>query len=337
VVHPPETKFHFQNHLYVDMFQLTIYQASGHVGKFIVEALLETGKHTVTAITRADSTNEFPSGVHVKKVNYDDQFNLVSALKGKDALINAMSGFAPPKMQIKLIEAAAAANVPWFLPNEYGTDPLNLEMRKDTFLTAAKEHYGDHIESLGKSSWIAISCGFWYEYSLAGGTWRYGFDFKERTVQQYDEGKTTINTSTWPQVGRAVAALMSLKIAPDGEDDGSVTLTTHFKNKPAYISSFTISQSEMLESVLRVSGTELKDWKLTSVPVKEYYKAGVEEFQKGNKEGFGKALYSRAFFPDSCGNFGATRGLDNDVLGLPEENLDGFTKIAIQMAEKGVD
>jgi len=130
---------------------------------------------------------------------------------------------------------------------------------------------------------------------------------------------------------------MSLKSTPDGDDDGGVTLTTHFKNKPAYISSFTISQSEMLESVLRVMGTELKDWTLTRVLVKEYYKAGVDEFQKGGKTGFGKALYSGAFFSYSCSTFGATKGLGNDLLGLPEENLDEFTNIAIQMAEKGAD
>jgi len=301
-----------------------------------VEELLKTTKHKVTAITRENSTSKLADGVLIKKVNYDNQSSLIEALQGQDALIITISVMAPPDEQTKLIEAAAAANVPWILPNEFGGDTLNLEMAKDTFLGVAKAKYRDHIEKLGKSSWIAITCGFWYEFSLAGGPYRYGFDFKNRTVTLFDEGNVKINTSTWPQCGRAVASLLSLKVAPDSEDDKSPTLTD-FKNKNAYISSFTISQNDMLESVLRVTGTDLKDWKVTKVSVKERYKSGVVEFQKGNMNGFSQLLYSRCFFPESSGNFGATKGLHNDVLGLPKEDLDEFTKIGVQMSEKGIE
>lgn len=289
----------------------------------------------MTAITRTDSTNVFPPGVRVAKVDYSDPSSLVSALQGQDALVITMNVFAPPDTQTKLIEAAAAANVPWVLPNEFGGDPLNVEQGKDIFLGPAKAKYRERIEELGKSSWIAIACGFWYEFSLAGGSMRYGFDFKEKSVILYDDGTTKINTSTWPQCGRAVAALMSLKIEP--EKEGEVALATHFKNKPAYISSFTVSQSDMLESVLRVTGDKMEDWKVTKAPVKEYYKSALEAYQKGDMTGFAKLMYSRAFFPESSGNFGASKGLHNDVLGLPKENFDEFTKLGIQMSEKGVD
>jgi hypothetical protein len=315
---------------------LTFCKAGGNVGKFIAEELLKTGKHKVTAITREDSTTKLADGVLVKRVNYENQSSLVEALQGQDALIITMSVMASPDQQTKLIEAAATANVLWILPNEFGGDPLNLEMGKDIFLGVAKVKYRDHIEKLGKSSWIAVACGFWYEFSLAGGPHRYGFDFKNRTVTLFDEGNVKINTSTWPQCGRAVASLLSLKIAPDSENDKSPTLTD-FKNKCAYISSFTISQNDMLDSVLRVTGTDLKDWKVTKVPVKESYQSGLQEFQKGNRVGFARLLYSRSFFPESSGDFGATKGLHNDVLGLPREDLDEFTKIAVQMSEKGVD
>lgn len=301
-----------------------------------MEELLKTAKHKVTAITREDSTSKFADGVLVKKVNYDNQSSLIEALQGQDALIITMSVMASPDQQTKLVEAAAAANVPWILPNEFGGDPLDLEIGKDNFLGVSKAKYRDHIEKLGKSSWIAIACGFWYEFSLAGGPYRYGFDFKSRTVILFDEGDVKINTSTWPQCGRAVASLLGLKVTPDSDDDKSPTLTD-FKNKCAYVSSFTISQNDMLESVLRVTRTDLKDWKVTKVSVKEYYKSGLEEFRKGNRIGFGQLLYSRNFFPESSGNFGATKGLHNDVLGLPREDLDEFTKISIQMSEKGVD
>ena len=59
--------------------------------------------------------------------------------------------------------------------------------------------------------------------------------------------------------------------------------------------------------------------------------------QKGDWMGYLKLIYSKMFFPESSGNFGASRGLDNGALGLPKENLDDFTKIAVQRAEKGVD
>ena len=152
-----------------------------------------------------------------------------------------MSVFAPQDQQTKLIDAAAAAGVPWVLPNEFGGDPLNVEMGKDTFVGDRKTAYRQHIEELGKSSWIGVATGFWYEFSLGGGLDRYGFDFKNHSLTLLDHGKTKINTSTWSRVGRAVASLLSLKLLPDDKHDKSPYLAS-FKNRPLYISSFTISQ-----------------------------------------------------------------------------------------------
>jgi len=308
--------------------------AGGRVGKFIAEELVKTGKHKVTVVTREDSTSVLPEGVIIKKVDYNNQESLVEALQGQDALVVSLSVFAPPETQIKLIEAAASANVPWILPNEFGGDPYNTEMNKDSIHGEAKVKFRKHIEELGKSSWIALTCGFWYEFSLAGGAYRYGFDFRNKSLVLFDDGNTKINTSSWPQCGRAVASLLSLKIAPENENEKCTTLTD-FKNKPAYISSFTVSQNDMFESVLRVTGDEAKDWKISKVPVKEWFQEGVAQFKAGDMMGFAKLLYGRAFFPESSGNFGAVRGLHNDVLGLPEDNIDEFTKVALEIVASG--
>jgi hypothetical protein len=131
-----------------------------------------------------------------------------------------------------------------------------------------------------------------------------------------------------------VANLLGLKVLPDDENDKSPCLA-NFRNKFAYISSFTINQKEMFDSVLRVTGTSSNDWKVTHVQVKEYYQEGVEQLQSGNRIGFVKLLYSRMFFPDSAGNFEARKGLDNDKLGLPKEDLDEFTKVGVHLAESG--
>ena len=55
------------------------------------------------------------------------------------------------------------------------------------------------IADLGKSSYIAVSTGFWYEWSLAVPA-AFGIDFAKRTVTLFDEGETKISTSTMPQV-----------------------------------------------------------------------------------------------------------------------------------------
>ncbi len=55
------------------------------------------------------------------------------------------------------------------------------------------------ILDLGKSSYIAVSTGFWYEWGLAMPA-GFGIDFANRTVTLFDEGETKISTSTLPQV-----------------------------------------------------------------------------------------------------------------------------------------
>ncbi|KAF8946229.1 hypothetical protein BGZ46_005835, partial [Entomortierella lignicola] len=107
---------------------VAIVGAGGRIGGHITQALLKTGKHKITAITRQGSANVVPAGVIVKKVDYNNQESLVEALKGHEVLIITMSVMAPPEEQTKLIDAAAAAGVPWVLPNEFGGDPFDVEM-----------------------------------------------------------------------------------------------------------------------------------------------------------------------------------------------------------------
>ena len=106
----------FKNHI----TNVAIVGAGGRSGTFITKALLKTGKHTVTAITRPDSSNKIPNGVHsINKADYEDHSQLVEALKGQEVLLITMSIFAPPESQFKLIDAAAEAGVKWIMPNEW--------------------------------------------------------------------------------------------------------------------------------------------------------------------------------------------------------------------------
>ena len=244
-----------------------------------------------------------------------------------------MAVTAPPDQQTKLIDAAAAANVPFVLPNEWGADHANEQLSKETLTAEMATKYRAHIEQLGKSSWIGIVCSFWYEFSLAGGAETFGISFKNRTATFVDDGTTRINTTTWPQCGRGIASLLSLKILPDDENDENPHLA-QFRYKFVYLSSFLVSQKDMLDSVMRVTGTKPNDWKVSHEPHKERYESGLSAMQKGNRLGFARLLYTRVFYPDGSGDYETSKGLHNDLLGLPKENMDEFTKIALKMSEE---
>lgn len=142
---------------------IAILGGSGNAGSQMVKYLLESGKFNVTAITRSESSATFPSEVKVQKGDLTSHDFLVSALKGQDVFIITLAGTTKEDTQHRLIEAAAAANVPWVLPNEYGSD-TDHPIMKEVPILASKQQYLDKIESLGKSSWIGLVTGLWADY-----------------------------------------------------------------------------------------------------------------------------------------------------------------------------
>ncbi|KAG8623794.1 hypothetical protein KVT40_008770 [Elsinoe batatas] len=307
---------------------IAIVGASGTVGTYATRSLLAAGK-SITAITRSGTSTSFPSGVRVAPVSYDDPASLVAALKGHDALIITMSVTAPQDTETKLIDAAIEAGVKWILPNEWGYQ-YGEQAGKDVFFGPAKTATRKYIESKG-GQWIGIACGFWYEFSLAGGVERYGFDLGKREVTLFDEGERSIGTSTWEMCGVAVARLLSLPVEKDGEGPALVD----WRNGHCRFASFTVSQRDMWESLVRVTGTKEGDWKVSKVPVGEFYQEGLKQMQGGDRVGFAKCLYSRMFFEDNAGRQDLSYGLDNEKLDLPKEDLDEATKRAVGLYEEG--
>lgn len=232
---------------------LTPTQATGTIGKFIVAELLKTGKHEVTAITRSDSKSVVPDGIKVAKINYDDPSTIVAALQGQQVLIITLSTRVSDDTQHQLVKAAAAAAVPYVVTNNWGFDPTH-PSADDIPPGPKRAEIRKYAEELGKSSWVDFVSGLWYELGLVGGVETYGLDFENRSVVFFDDGKARINMSTCEQTGRAVASVFSLKEEVDGNDNDSVSLSC-FKNKTVYFSSFLVSQREIFESVLRVTGT----------------------------------------------------------------------------------
>lgn len=305
------------------------------MGRVITDHLLKTGKHTVTVITRPNSTSTLPDSVQVVRADYSDPDNevLLEALRGQQVLIIKMSVAAPPNTVSNIISAAVKAGVQYVLPNWFGVDPANKPLCDDCFPGRMRDNIHDAIESPGGTTApILLGCSFWYEFSLGGGTDRYGFDFRKRELVVFDEGDVAIRTSTWPQCGRAVAALLSLKEMPEDEADASPTLSG-FRNRVVYVSSFRLSQLDIFESVKSVTGTTEADWTVTYESSEQRYKDGRAALEKGDFAEFTKMLYSRIFY--TKGSVEYPRAVDNDLLGLPVEDLDKATAVAVRMGEDG--
>ncbi|CAI6341364.1 unnamed protein product [Periconia digitata] len=314
---------------------VAIVGATGRLGKFLTSALLDKKSFNITAITRSNSGPP-PPGVLVATVDYSDPSTLVSALRGQEVLIITMSRAAPPDQQSKLIDAAATAGVPYVIPNEFGGNTDNKTVSDEVYIGPGKRKLRAQIEELGVSSWLGIVTSFWYEYSLAG-PGLFGIDVAKREVTFFDDGKQRLNTITWPQIGRAVANLLSLPILPeDGrEKEGQVVLSS-YNNCFVFVSSFALNQREMLDSLNRVMGLSDSDWKITQENSRERVQRAKEMAKAGDNMGFVMLLYTRYYYPgENAGLYEVTHGLENEALGLPKESLDQATKEAVEMVERG--
>lgn len=312
-------------------------QATGQVGSHFLEFILGNGKHEVTILTRNKNHFSFPTSANVVEVDYDSEDSLTSALRGHESLIITLSAQAPPTTHPLIVSAAAKAGVQWIMPNYYafGFGPRGGTLSSDPIL-GTFDRFMDDVKNVSvpeggvKPSFIAMCCGFWYEFSLFMGEQWFGFDIRSRKVTLYDDGELKINTSTWKQCGRAVASLFSLPVT--GPADGKPVLED-WKNEGLYIASFLISQREMLNSLHRVLGTTDDDWAITKQTAKERHQEGLAELQQGDRLGLAKSMYARIFFPGEGGDYETGFGLDNAKLGLPQENLDEATRRAVEIAE----
>ena len=287
------------------------------------------GKHSITAIVRHSSEHQYSDNVNVVRVDYDDHETLVSALRGQEILIITLAIVAPQDAERKLVQAAAEAKVPYIMPNVWGViDIKNEAILRELPGAGTVVSRLENIQKLG-ASYIVMTCGYWYGWSLAMGEPGFGFDLRTRTVTFFDDGNTKINVSTWKQCGRGLAALLSLP------ESSSSPALSQWKNQTVYIASFKVSQRDILDSIHRVNGTTDDDWTIKHQDSSARFKAGLQELKKGEMTGFARARYARIFFPTGDGDYETSRGLDNETLRLPREDLDESTREVLGMVEKG--
>ncbi|KAJ5245808.1 hypothetical protein N7468_000791 [Penicillium chermesinum] len=310
--------------------RIAIIGATGRIGGAFAKALVGTGRHTVTALTRQESNAKLPDGVQGIRVNYDDEASIIDALRDQEFLVITLGVRAPADLHKRITIAAGKAGIRYIMPNAYGYPAVlsNEPQIDDAYTKAVLERIQDAQN--GTSSSITLPCGFWYEWSLATGEQWFGFTIKERKVTFFDDGQRVITVSTWDQCGRALAALLSL---PEARASPSVS---EFANREVPVFSFQVSQRDMLDSLHRVLGTTDSDWEIKFEPVEKRIQDGQEELSRGTFTGFAKMLYGGVFLArNTTSNFASTGQAMNQVLGLPEEDLDEATRRTVAMVEEG--
>jgi hypothetical protein len=212
------------------------------------------------------------------------------------------------------------------MPNVYGYPARPDHAATSVFGNLIVDRIAD-VHNTNVSAPVTLACGFWYEWSLALGEPWFGFTIQDRKVTLFDDGARPITVSTWDQCGRAVAALLGLP------ESGASPSVADYKDKTLLISSFTVSQRDMLDSLHRVLGTTDEDWEITYEGSVKRVGEGKAAMQKGDQRGFAKALYCEVFDPSN--ETSAYVAVDNEVLGLPKEDLDAATKRAVELVESG--
>ncbi|KAH8698725.1 hypothetical protein BGW36DRAFT_396433 [Talaromyces proteolyticus] len=283
---------------------------SGRLGSYIVSGLLAKGIHNISAISRVGSTAQFPSGVTIHRGLYTDETFLNTVLQKQDVLIVCLAK-ATLDFQLLLIRAAAKAGVPYVLPSEYGVDSSSKEVIKHLPVIKRKVEARELIEELGVSSWIAVASNPLISFHVRN--LRLGIDVKNRTATIWDNGTRKRPLTTLEMLGKSVAGLLSL---PEEE------LATN-KNQHVYISSFYVSQRDILASVIRATGTKEKDWTIENVKLDDFLAEKRAEFDRGNLPIIEKMILLVAF-KDGLNDFQSV--VNYKRLGVDPESLDDFIK-----------
>ncbi|KAI1021974.1 hypothetical protein LB504_007241 [Fusarium proliferatum] len=307
-------------------------KAGGHIGGVFARALIQAGNHVVTALSRSDSKSQLPQGANIIRVNYEDVHSISAALKGQHFLVITLSAAAPEETHARIVKAAAMAGIPYVMPNAFSYPIYQDNTREPDLYTSviisSIENRISDIQRSGAAS-VVLCCGFWYEWTLAMGESSFGFSIKDRKVTLFDDGKRVITVSTWEQCGRALVRLLSLP-----ETNTSPSLAD-YKNRNVLISSFSISQRDILDSLHRVLGTTDDDWDIKYELSAQRVEEGAEEMRNGSQHGFIKWLCANTFLPENIASDFTKKEVANGILGLVEEDLDDATKRVVTRLEHG--
>ncbi|EKG16379.1 NmrA-like protein [Macrophomina phaseolina MS6] len=224
-------------------------------------------------------------------------------MEGQDVVICMIGVIAAGDQQV-FIDAALAAGVKRFFPSEFGPysrDPNFAAL--NPFVFPAKARTVDYLRSKeSEMSWTSLVTGAFFDWAMRDGF--FGFDLPSKTVTLIDGGTTVFTATTLPKIAKAVIAIL------EHADET--------KNKYVFISSFNVSQKDILDVVEKVDN---KKWTVKHVTSEEVIANGKRVVEEGDFTGIKDLTRGGAFGKQGLGDL-RPYGLWDDKLGLPKEDIE---------------
>ncbi|MCJ1379505.1 hypothetical protein MMC17_002606 [Xylographa soralifera] len=278
--------------------------AGGNLGPSILSAFTSDPHFTVSVLSRHSSTSTFPPHVTVHRISDDyPEAELVAAFKGQDAVISTLS-HAVKGGHKPIIDAAIKAGVKRFVPSEFGSDTTNPKAAAlIPAMFAAKIEVVNYLkEKEGTGlTWTAVVTGAFFDWAMKVGFM--GFDLTSHKATIFDDGTTKWATGTLAQIGLGVKNAM---LAPEKT-----------ANRYVYVSSFVISQNDILASLEKATGQK---WDVTHVDGEEVKRAALaRDFDMSVVMDLIRYMH---FVDGYGGNYVEAGKGSNELLSLKTENLD---------------
>lgn len=279
----------------------------------MVIELLKSG-YDVTVLTRDTErlSKVFPTA-RIVAVNYDSDASLTKALQDQDAVVSTVAMSAISN-QPRLIDAAIAAGVRYFIPAEYTVNSRDATAQAQPMMASVVAIQQYLATKEDQINWFVINCGALLEFILDHPIL---LDFDKHTGRLWDHGEGAISLSDIPLLARAVAAVLR---QPDKVVDHRVK-----------VHGGTITQNAALALAKQHSSLE---WPVQAAHSQSTYNMAMQKLRSGSISDPAELMhnlmiaYAAATFGNCDGHFeSAYAEPDNGWLGV-----DLFTNNEIEEA-----
>ncbi|CZT53104.1 related to 2`-hydroxyisoflavone reductase [Rhynchosporium secalis] len=275
---------------------VAILGAGGALGTPVLKALVDSGKFSITVVSRPASTSTFASSVKVIKADYNSADSLASAFQNQDAVVSTV-GTEGLLGQSIIIDAAIAAGVKRILPSEFGSDlsnPKAAALPVFGYKVATRKHLEDKIAAGADITYTYVINSGFLDWGLE---YNFLLDWRSAEPKLHNGGEFEFSSTTLGSVGQAVVGVLS-----NPEET---------KNRSVYVQDIAISQKKLLDLARKVAPE--RKWSPIATSLDEQEKWANEKLAAGDYSVMITYL-NVVMFQDGYG--ARFEKVDNELLGV---------------------